>query len=92
MGRPRKRRREDAPNDSAVALLDMDDSVIAAHGLSIFGDFGSITPPQLVDSNGFVPNDVYTNGTTLHHHPGTSGVFEVPPDSNLECVASRNRC
>jgi hypothetical protein len=85
MGRPRKRRREDAADDTALVFPDVIDNDVAIHDFSVFGDFGAITP-QLSDSNCYVSNNVSTTGNVPHQHLGDSNVLEVSPDSTFECV------
>jgi hypothetical protein len=85
MGRPRKRRREDAADDPAVVLPYMNESDIPIHDFSVFGNFDTITPPQVLDSNCYISNNVNTTGSTLHQHLGSSAMFEVSPDTNFEC-------
>jgi hypothetical protein len=92
MGRPRKRMREDRADDTAVALADVNENDIGVHDFSVFGDFGTITPPQLLDSNCYVFNNTNTTASTPHQHLRNTDVFGPSPDLNSKCAFYRSYC
>jgi hypothetical protein len=88
MGRPRKRRREGDPEETAAQVLDMNNSPTSADSSSsfIFTDFGIVTPPQHRDPNFLGDVIVSEDGATQQHLFGGSNDLGISPISNMEYV------